>query len=99
MNVYQDLCNAKPCISFEVIDHGIGIPESELENLFLDYYRVRNTLTAQREGLGLGLALSQKLVQLHGGVIDVKSAENLGSTFTVKIPLEQDVALVQNSLL
>lgn len=99
LNVYPDLCNEKPCLSFEVIDHGIGIPESELENLFQDYYRVRNTLTAQREGLGLGLALCQKLVQLHGGSIDVKSAENAGSTFIVKIPLEQQASLVQNSLL
>lgn len=70
----------------QVIDHGPGIPEAELKNLFQDYYRVRNKLTVQKEGLGLGLALTQKLVELHQGNIQVQSNQESGTCFEMRFP-------------
>lgn len=73
----------------EVKDTGQGIPEEEQQRLFQPYYR----LVSDREhlsGLGLGLALSKYLVELHGGEIWVKSKEGKGSTFGFSIPLIED---------
>ena len=71
----------------EVEDTGPGIAEEERERLFDAYYR----LVGDREnlsGLGLGLALSKTLVELHGGQIWVESQLGRGSTFGFSLPLE-----------
>ena len=73
-------------IIVEVNDTGPGIPDSEQERLFEPYYR----LDSDREklsGLGLGLALSKSLVELHGGQIWVKSKMGRGSTFGFSLPI------------
>jgi PAS domain S-box-containing protein len=70
----------------EVKDTGPGISEEERQRLFLPYHR----LIGDRErlsGLGLGLALSKTLVELHGGKIWVKSHKGAGSTFGFSVPL------------
>ncbi len=74
-------------VEIQVTDHGPGIPPEELKNLFQDYYRVRNKLTAQKEGLGLGLALTKKLVELHGGNITVASTLGRGTCFELTLPM------------
>jgi signal transduction histidine kinase len=74
-------------VEIQVTDHGPGIPPGELKNLFQDYYRVRNKLTAQKEGLGLGLALTKKLVELHGGNITVASTLGSGTCFELVLPI------------
>jgi PAS domain S-box-containing protein len=71
----------------EVQDTGVGIPEKELPHMFERFHRVENTAGRTHEGTGIGLSLVNELVHLHGGEITVKSAEAVGSTFTVKIPL------------
>jgi signal transduction histidine kinase len=73
-------------LRMQVIDHGPGIPEEELEKLFLDYYRVKNMLSKQKEGLGLGLALVKNLVECHQGQVSVQSQLGEGTTFTVDFP-------------
>ena len=70
-----------------VADTGIGIPAQELDNLFSDFYQVDQTLARQYEGTGLGLSLTKRLVELHGGTISVSSVEGAGSTFQVTLPL------------
>ena len=71
----------------EVQDTGHGITKEEHERIFDPYYRVEND--RQRfSGMGLGLALCKKLVELHGGQIWVKSRPNEGSTFGFSLPLE-----------
>jgi PAS domain S-box-containing protein len=70
----------------EVDDSGPGISEEDQQRLFLSYHR----LIGDRErfsGLGLGLALSKTLVELHGGKIWVKSQKGVGSTFGFSVPL------------
>jgi PAS domain S-box-containing protein len=73
-----------------VQDTGVGIPATEIQNLFDRFHRVPNTRSRTHEGSGIGLALVHELVKLHRGSMRVESAEGRGSTFTVSIPLGQD---------
>lgn len=70
----------------EVEDTGIGIKESEFPNIFKDFHRVDNGPAHLTEGVGIGLALSRRLVDLHGGSIIFKSEFGKGSVFTVMLP-------------
>jgi signal transduction histidine kinase/DNA-binding response OmpR family regulator len=67
-------------------DTGTGIPSHELPRLFERFHRVEGARGRTFEGSGIGLALVQELVKLHGGTIDVESAVDHGSTFSVTIP-------------
>jgi PAS domain S-box-containing protein len=70
-----------------VEDTGTGIPAREIPRLFDRFHRVEGARGRTHEGTGIGLALVQELVRLHGGAVRVESAEGAGSTFTVTIPL------------
>ena len=67
-------------------DTGTGIPEEELPRIFQRFHRVRGTRSRTHEGTGIGLALVQELVGLHGATIAVDSAPGHGSIFTVRLP-------------
>jgi PAS domain S-box-containing protein len=69
-----------------VSDTGIGIPEQELPHLFERFHRVGSARGRTHEGTGIGLALVQELVKLHGGSVSVWSAVGRGSTFSVFVP-------------
>jgi len=69
-----------------VEDTGVGIPETELPHIFERFHRVEGAKGRTYEGTGIGLALIQELVKLHGGRVDVKSCLGQGSTFTVTLP-------------
>lgn len=69
-----------------VSDTGMGIPAAELPRLFQRFHRVRHAVARTHEGTGIGLALVQELVRLHGGEIRVSSTEGRGTTFTVTVP-------------
>jgi signal transduction histidine kinase len=73
-------------VELEVRDTGIGIPGDELPHLFERFHRVKEARGRSYEGSGIGLALVQELVKLHGGGVRVKSEVGCGSTFTVSIP-------------
>lgn len=70
----------------EVEDTGTGIPANELPHLFERFHRVRGARSRSFEGSGIGLALVQELVKLHGGTIAVESQVDRGTRFTVSIP-------------
>jgi PAS domain S-box-containing protein len=70
-----------------VRDTGTGIPAEEIPHLFERFHRVRGARGRTFEGSGIGLALVQELVTLHGGTVRVTSAIDQGSTFSVTIPL------------
>jgi two-component system, OmpR family, sensor kinase len=72
-------------ISVTVEDNGIGIPAPDLTRLFERYYRGSNV--SGIVGTGVGLNLVKMVVDLHGGTIEVESAEGRGSRFTVRLPL------------
>jgi signal transduction histidine kinase len=73
-----------------VRDTGVGIPPEAVPRLFERFHRVPNTRSRTHEGTGIGLALVQELVKLHGGFIRVESAWGKGSTFVVSIPFGQN---------
>ncbi|MDQ6737380.1 MAG: ATP-binding protein, partial [Gemmatimonadota bacterium] len=70
----------------DVSDTGVGIPAAHLPLLFDRFHRVPNAHSRTHEGSGIGLALVQELVRLHGGQITVDSREGFGTTFTVRVP-------------
>jgi signal transduction histidine kinase/DNA-binding response OmpR family regulator len=70
-----------------VRDTGIGIPEQSLSHVFERFHRIEGARGRSYEGSGIGLALVQELVKLHGGAIEVESAEGRGTAFRISIPL------------
>ena len=75
-------------IFFEVKDTGIGIPQDRMNELFEPFVQVERTLSRKRDGVGLGLAITKKLVELMGGRIWVESKPGQGTTFHLMIPAE-----------
>ncbi len=71
----------------DVGDTGIGIPKEHQMRIFNEFYQVESESTRQVEGTGLGLSLTRRLLQLHGGWINVESEMGTGSVFTFRIPL------------
>lgn len=69
-----------------VKDTGIGIPEENQNTIFNAYEQIDNSMTKEYEGMGLGLNITKNLVELHGGVIEVKSEVGKGTSFTFTIP-------------
>lgn len=67
-------------------DTGVGIPAHEIHRVFERFHRIADQPGRSFEGSGIGLALVQELVKLHGGTISVASELGLGTTFTVQIP-------------
>jgi PAS domain S-box-containing protein len=74
----------------EVRDSGTGIPAEELHKVFERFHRVKGARGRSYEGSGIGLALVQELVRLHGGTVSVRSEVGRGSAFTVRIPFGKD---------
>ena len=70
----------------QVEDTGVGVPAQEIPRLFERFHRVEGTQGRTHEGSGIGLALVQELVRLHGGNIEVCSQVNVGTTFSIRLP-------------
>lgn len=74
-------------VEIAIVDHGVGIPADFLPHVFEPFRQVDGSTTRREGGLGLGLAIVQQLVDLHGGRISVSSpGPGLGATFTVRLP-------------
>jgi PAS domain S-box-containing protein len=71
-----------------VVDEGIGIPEKDQERLFETFHRATNV--GAISGTGLGLVITKRAVELHGGTITFESIVGVGTTFTVAIPIAQN---------
>ena len=78
------------CVTLRVRDTGEGISAADIPHLFERFYRARNIRSRANEGSGIGLALVQELVKLHGGTIRVESEYGAGSSFIVTIPCGTD---------
>jgi PAS domain S-box-containing protein len=74
-------------VLLEVQDSGIGIPTEQLERIFERFYQVDGSTRRRYGGVGLGLALVKEIVNLHGGQVTVTSQVDVGSTFTITLPI------------
>jgi signal transduction histidine kinase len=71
-----------------VRDEGLGIPAADLPNVFERFHRAAN-VAQHIAGIGIGLAGSRQIVEQHGGTLTVESQEGVGSTFTMRVPLNR----------
>jgi len=72
-----------------VVDNGIGIKKEDQKKLFAPFYQVDNSITRERKGTGLGLALVKQIVEQYGGRVWVESEYGKGSRFTFTLPLAE----------
>jgi signal transduction histidine kinase len=88
LNPQSQIANQKSEIfELAVTDTGAGIRAADLSKLFTEFTQLETTAAQAHEGTGLGLALTKRLVALHGGTITAASdGEGQGSTFTVRLP-------------
>ena len=77
-------------LRIEVWDTGIGIPQEQLQAIFGEYHQLDNPARERSKGLGLGLAIVERLAGLLGHTVDVQSRPGKGSVFAVEVPLGQD---------
>jgi len=74
-------CEKKSCVAFEVIDNGCGMDEETQSKIFAEFFSTKGG-----RGTGLGLLVTQKIVNEHGGTMDVASQPGKGTVFTIRLP-------------
>jgi len=79
-------CDSK-WFTVAVSDQGVGIPKTKLNQVFDKFIQVRNTQTRYKGGVGLGLFISKRIVELHNGIIEAKKNEGGGITISMHLPL------------
>jgi two-component system, chemotaxis family, CheB/CheR fusion protein len=77
-------------LRIEVWDTGIGVPEEQLQAIFEEFHQLDNPARERSKGLGLGLAIVERLADLLGHTVDVRSRPGKGSVFAVEVPLGRD---------
>ncbi len=87
--------NEKPInlVKIQVKDTGLGMDQETLQNVFKRFFSEKNKKKKDAKGMGIGLAFTRDLTQLHRGSIDVNSTPNSGTTFTIKLPMDKSMYL------
>ena len=85
-HVTVSLANGASTVSLKVADTGIGIPATDHAHLFDPFFRAGNASDGSGQGTGLGLVVTRRLVEAHGGSLGFQSVEGDGSTFAVTLP-------------
>lgn len=100
VRIFCEQADDESLIAVNILDNGIGISEENLSSIFQVFGQIANSDTRLQGGTGLGLALTQKLVELHGGSIYVASVLGAGSqfTFTLKLAETNNKPLKQTSV-
>lgn len=83
-------------IELDVWDMGIGVKEEDQEKIFEPYQQVQGSLDRNYDGSGLGLPLSQKIIELHQGVLSVESSPDEGSIFTISLPWKPQLVSLED---
>jgi signal transduction histidine kinase len=82
----------RPCVVLRVVDTGLGIPQDQLSRIFDAFTQVDASASRRFSGTGLGLTITQRLIQTLGGDIEVSSTLEKGSTFTLYVPFDSSHA-------
>ncbi len=88
----------KPTLLIQVHDTGVGMHEEDLQSIFEEFRRLDNQLDEQGKGVGLGLAISQRVSKILGHEIDVSSTLGAGSVFSLKVPVSTQQNVRQSNL-
>jgi signal transduction histidine kinase len=96
LRVHHLVENGQDFVCFSVTDTGIGIRKEDIDKVFEPFRQIDEAMTPQAEGTGLGMAISYRLVKLHGGRLWVESKIGQGSTFSFTIPVEPPQTLLSN---
>ena len=86
-------CSEGSGMVLQIIDQGIGMTPEQIPRAFLKFAQIDNHLNRKFDGTGLGLPLAKSLVELHGGILDLQSKPGVGTTVTVRFPLQRILAL------
>jgi PAS domain S-box-containing protein len=78
-------------VTLSVKDEGIGIPQEHLDKIFNPLYKVNSSRTKSENGVGVGLTITKRIMQLHHGFITVHSKLGEGATFTAHFPIPQSI--------
>lgn len=79
--VYSPVTRARKRIELEIEDTGEGIPEEKIEEIFKPYY------TSKEDGVGIGLSIAKRIIEAHGGKIQVQSKVGIGTRFAISLPV------------
>ncbi len=85
-------------VQVKIKDTGVGIPKSELHKLFSKFFRATNVIHLQTDGSGLGLFIVKSIILRHGGQVWVDSVEGKGTTFTVIVPIVNNLVPTEVSI-
>ena len=80
----------KDKVIIKIKDNGQGIPQDKAAYVFERFYQVEASRNSELQGQGIGLAVVKSLVEAHKGTVEVESEENVGTTFTVTLPIKND---------
>ena len=80
------LANRDSSAEITVRDHGPGVPDGELQNLFRPFYRIGNARERDTGGVGLGLAITDRAIRLHGGTVTAANAPGGGLVVKIRVP-------------
>jgi len=85
-------------IAIQISDTGVGIPRDRVRDIFMEFQQLDNAARDRRRGLGLGLAIVERIVSLLSHKLSVKSIVGKGSSFTLTVPLAENPALLQRAV-
>jgi signal transduction histidine kinase len=76
-------------VEITITDTGVGIPPADLEHIFERFYQVDKSRAGKDRGVGLGLTIAKQIIEIHEGTIRVESVKDLGTKFTVFLPIRK----------
>ncbi len=77
-------------VTIRVLDHGPGVPEAELKRIFEPFYRTDNSRDHRQDGQGIGLAITSRVTELHGGTVTAKNRAEGGLEISLRLPLDRE---------